>query len=70
MHRRSFLFAAAALAAMLGASAGAQAAEPIKVSASFSILGDMVKEVSVIIRRSVAAAARAPPCSTSSMWAV
>jgi zinc/manganese transport system substrate-binding protein len=45
MHRRSFLFAAAAFAALLGASAGAQAADPMKVSASFSILGDMVKEV-------------------------
>ena len=30
---------------MLGGSAGAQAAEPMKVSASFSILGDMVKQV-------------------------
>ena len=28
MHRRSFLIAAAALAAMLGATAGAQAAAP------------------------------------------
>ena len=45
MHRRSFLIAAAALAAMLGASAGAQAADPMKVSASFSILGDMVRQV-------------------------
>jgi zinc/manganese transport system substrate-binding protein len=45
MHRRSFLFAAAVLAAMLGASAGAQAADPTKVSASFSILGDIVKQV-------------------------
>ena len=45
MHRRSFLIAAAALAAMLSPWAGAQAAEPMKVSASFSILGDMVKEV-------------------------
>jgi zinc/manganese transport system substrate-binding protein len=32
-------------ALLLGASAGAQAADPIKVSASFSILGDMVKQV-------------------------
>jgi len=45
MHRRSFLIAAAAFAAMLGAWAGAQAAEPMKVSASFSILGDMVRHV-------------------------
>ncbi len=45
MNRRSFFVAAAAFAAMLGASAGAQAADPMKVSASFSILGDMVKEV-------------------------
>jgi len=45
MNRRSFFVAAAAFAAMLGASAGAQAADPMKVSASFSILGDMVKQV-------------------------
>ena len=45
MHRRSFLIAAATLAAMLGATAGTQAAEPMKVSASFSILGDMVRQV-------------------------
>ena len=45
MHRRLLLIAAAALTATLGASAGAQAADPMKVSASFSILGDMVKEV-------------------------
>ena len=44
MSRRSFFIAAAALAAMLGSSAAAQA-EPMKVSASFSILGDMVKQV-------------------------
>src|SRR6476469_1547811 len=44
MNRRWF-FVAAAFAAMLGASAGAQAADPMKVSASFSIVGDMVKEV-------------------------
>jgi len=44
MNRRSFFIAAAALAAMLGSSAAAQA-EPMKVSASFSILGDMVKQV-------------------------
>jgi zinc/manganese transport system substrate-binding protein len=44
MNRRSFFIAAAALAALLGSSAGAQA-EPMKVSASFSILGDMVKQV-------------------------
>ena len=45
MNRRSFFVAAAVFAAMLGASAGAQAADPMKVSASFSILGDMVKQV-------------------------
>jgi hypothetical protein len=33
MHRHSFLIAAAALAAIISASAGAQAAEPMKVSA-------------------------------------
>src|SRR6476646_595609 len=32
-------------ALLLGASAGAQAADPMKVSASFSILGDMVRQV-------------------------
>jgi ABC-type Zn uptake system ZnuABC Zn-binding protein ZnuA len=37
-----FVFSTALL---LGASSGAQAADPIKVSASFSILGDMVKQV-------------------------
>jgi len=45
MHRRSFLIAAVALVAMLSPWTGAQAAEPMKVSASFSILGDMVKQV-------------------------
>src|SRR5262245_29856323 len=44
MQRRSFLIAAAALAAIFGASAGAHA-EPMKVSAPFSILDDMVKHV-------------------------
>jgi zinc/manganese transport system substrate-binding protein len=44
MNRRQFFVAASAFAAMLGASAEAQA-DPMKVSASFSILGDMVKEV-------------------------
>ena len=44
MHRRSFLIAAAAaFAAILGASAGAQADDPMKVSASFSILGDHLR---------------------------
>jgi zinc/manganese transport system substrate-binding protein len=45
MHRRSFLIAAVAFVAMLSPWTGAQAAEPMKVSASFSILGDMVKQV-------------------------
>src|SRR6187200_3454435 len=45
MNRRQFFVAAAAFAAMLGLSARVQAAEPMKVSASFSILGDMVKQV-------------------------
>ena len=46
MHRRSFLITAtAAFAAMLGACASAQAADARKVSAAFSSLGDMVKEV-------------------------
>ncbi len=45
MNRRQLFVAAAAFAAMLGAAAGAEAAAPMKVSASFSILGDMVKEV-------------------------
>ncbi|MGB6440091.1 MAG: zinc ABC transporter substrate-binding protein, partial [Methyloceanibacter sp.] len=45
MTRRLFFVAAAVFAAMLCGSAGAQAAEPMKVSASFSILGDMVKQV-------------------------
>jgi len=44
MNRRSFLVASAALAAMLGSSPGAEA-ELMKISASFSILGDMVKQV-------------------------
>jgi zinc/manganese transport system substrate-binding protein len=46
MNRRQLFAAAAAFAAMLGSAAGAQAAAPMKVSASFSIIGDMVKEVS------------------------
>ena len=45
MNRRLFFIAATVLAAMLGASATAQAADPMKVSASFSVLGDMVKQV-------------------------
>jgi zinc/manganese transport system substrate-binding protein len=45
MNRRLFFFAAAAFAALLGVGPGVQAAEPMKVSASFSILGDMVKQV-------------------------
>jgi zinc/manganese transport system substrate-binding protein len=39
------LFLVAMASALLVCSAGVQAAEPMKVSASFSILGDMVKEV-------------------------
>src|SRR5262249_11805154 len=45
MNQRVFLVAAAIFAALLGASGGVRAAEPIKVAASFSILGDMVKQV-------------------------
>src|SRR4029078_3403859 len=45
MNRRLLFIAAAAFAAMLGVSVKVQAAEPMKVSASFSILGDMVKQV-------------------------
>src|SRR5262245_47293533 len=45
MNRRLFFVAAAAFAVMLGVRVGVLAAEPIKVSASFSILGDMVKQV-------------------------
>src|SRR5215831_11225065 len=45
MSRRIFLVAAAVFAAMLGASGGVRAAEPMKVAASFSILGDMLKQV-------------------------
>ena len=45
MNRRLFFFAAAAFVALLGGGPGVQAAESMKVSASFSILGDMVKQV-------------------------
>src|SRR5262249_27068094 len=45
MNRRQFFVSAAAFAARLGVSAEVRAAEPMKVSASFSILGDMVKQV-------------------------
>src|SRR5262245_4319204 len=45
MNKRLFFIAAVAFAAMLGVSAGVQAAGAMKVSASFSILGDMVKQV-------------------------
>src|SRR4026208_2487885 len=44
-RRRLFFFVAAVFATMLGVSTRAQAVEPMKVSASFSILGDMVKQV-------------------------
>ncbi len=45
MTRRLFCVATAAFAALLGSGVGAQGAELMKVSASFSILGDMMKQV-------------------------
>jgi zinc/manganese transport system substrate-binding protein len=45
MKTRILMQIALATALLLGLSAGAPAAEPMKVSASFSILGDMVKQV-------------------------
>ena len=46
MNRRLFLRAAAILLPLLALPVGAaQAAEPIKVAASFSVLGDMIKQV-------------------------
>jgi zinc/manganese transport system substrate-binding protein len=45
MSRRPLLFAAAFLAPLLIGSTAANAADKIKVAASFSILGDMVKQI-------------------------
>lgn len=45
MTRRMMIVAAAALAAFLMTAAGAEAAEKTKVVASFSIIGDLVREV-------------------------
>jgi zinc/manganese transport system substrate-binding protein len=45
MNRRLLLCAAAFMAPLLFGSAGANAADKIKVAASFSVLGDMVKQV-------------------------
>lgn len=45
MNRRLFLQAAALLGPLLVLSGGAQAADKLKVVASFSILGDMVRQV-------------------------
>src|ERR1700719_1138919 len=45
MNRRLFLCAVAFMAPLLIGSAGAQAADKIKVATSFSVLGDMVKQI-------------------------
>ena len=45
MKKRIFLQAGLALALLFGLSSGADAADKVKAVASFSILGDMVKEV-------------------------
>ena len=45
MNRRLLLCAAAFMAPLLIGSAGAQAADKIKVATSFSVLGDMVKQI-------------------------
>ena len=45
MNRRCFSLPRQPLPQCSARSAGAQAADPMKVSASFSILGDMVKQV-------------------------
>jgi zinc/manganese transport system substrate-binding protein len=45
MNRRLLLCAAAFMAPLLFGSAGANAADKIKVATSFSVLGDMVKQV-------------------------
>src|SRR5258708_16937762 len=45
MNRRQFLYAAAFIAPVLGGPVGAHADDTIKVAASFSVLGDMVKQI-------------------------
>ena len=45
MNKRLFLQAGLALALVLGLASGAEAADKLKAVASFSILGDMVKQV-------------------------
>jgi zinc/manganese transport system substrate-binding protein len=45
MNRRLLLYAAALMAPLLIGSAGACAADKIKVATSFSVLGDMVKQI-------------------------
>ena len=45
MNKRPFLRAGLALALFLGLASGAEAADKLKAVASFSILGDMVKQV-------------------------
>ena len=45
MNNRLFLQAGLALALLLGLAGGAEAADKLKAVASFSILGDMVKQV-------------------------
>jgi zinc/manganese transport system substrate-binding protein len=45
MNRRLFMYAAILLGPLFIATGGAQAADTIKVAASFSVLGDMVKQI-------------------------
>src|SRR5580704_4125670 len=45
MNRRLLLYAAALMAPLLIGSAGARAADKIKVATSFSVLGDLVKQI-------------------------
>jgi zinc/manganese transport system substrate-binding protein len=45
MHRRLLLYACTLAIPLLLGAAGARAADPIKVAASFSVLGDMVKQI-------------------------
>jgi zinc/manganese transport system substrate-binding protein len=45
MNRRLLLYAAALMAPLVIGSAGARAADKIKVATSFSVLGDMVKQI-------------------------